>query len=174
MGTAGTPSADEVEFAEFVRSSQRRLRRLAYLVCGDWHRAEDVVQTAMTRLYARWPTIRRDEGPDRYAHRAVVNAAIDDRRRPWRSREAATSDLPDRAAAETDGLTLALVEALAKLPARQRAVVVLRYIEDVDVDTTAELLGISPGTVKSQSSKGLAAMRVLLATSTVTTGMDTP
>lgn len=58
--------ADEVEFAEFVRGSQRRLRRLAYLVCGDWHRAKDIVQTALTRLYARWSTIRREDGPDRY------------------------------------------------------------------------------------------------------------
>ncbi len=163
--------SDEEEFAAFVRGSQRRLRRLAFLVCGDWHRAEDVVQTALARLYSRWPTIRRDEGPDRYANRAVVNAAIDDRRRPWQ-REQATEQLPDTAERIEDGLTLALVEALAKLPARQRAVVVLRYIEDVDVDTTADLLGITTGTVKSQAAKGLAGMRVLLAGGTVTAGTD--
>src|SRR3954453_11538429 len=87
--------ADEAEFAEFVRGSQRRLRRLAFLVCGDWHRAEDIVQTALTRLYSRWGSIRREDGPDRYAHRAVVNAAIDDRRRPWRAREESRGQLPD-------------------------------------------------------------------------------
>lgn len=164
--------ADEVEFAEFVRGSQRRLRRLAFLVCGDWHRAEDIVQTALTRLYSRWGFIRREDGPDRYAHRAVVNAAIDERRRPWRSREQSTDVVPDRAAADTDGLTLALVEALAQLPAGQRAVVVLRYVEDVDVDTTAALLGISPGTVKSQASKGLTSMRALLAQGAATSRTD--
>src|SRR4051812_5747890 len=98
-GAEQAQRADEGEVAEFVRNSQRRLRRLAFLVCGDWHRAEDIVQTALTRLYARWSTIRREDGPDRYAHRAVVNAAIDDRRRPWRHREESHADVPDRAAA---------------------------------------------------------------------------
>ena len=118
----------DAEFAEFGRESQRRLRRLAFLVCGDWHRAEDVVQTALARLYSRWSVIRREEGPDRYAHRAVVNAAIDDRRRPWRRREQATEVLPEIAQHVDDDLTASLVEALAGLPTRQRAVVVLRYI----------------------------------------------
>lgn len=163
--------SDEEEFAAFVRGSQRRLRRLAFLVCGDWHRAEDVVQTALARLYSRWSTIRRDEGPERYANRAVVNAAIDDRRRPWQ-REQATEALPDSTERIEDGLTLALVEALAKLPPRQRAVVVLRYIEDVDVETTADLLGISTGTVKSQAAKGPAGMRVLLVGDTARAGSD--
>jgi RNA polymerase sigma-70 factor (sigma-E family) len=167
-------SADEAEFAEFVRGSQRRLRRLAFLVCGDWHRAEDIVQTALTRLYSRWSTIRRDDGPDRYAHRAVVNAAIDDRRRPWRHREESRADLPEAAGRVEDGLTLALVDALAQLPARQRAVVVLRYIEDADVESTAALLGISPGTVKSQAAKGLTSMRALLAQGALPTRTDMP
>jgi RNA polymerase sigma-70 factor (sigma-E family) len=174
VGPNRARSADELEFAEFVRVSQRRLRRLAYLVCGDWHRAEDIVQTALTRLYSRWSTIRREDGPDRYAHRAVVNAAIDERRRPFRAREETRGELPDVATRVEDGLTLALVEALAQLPVGQRAVVVLRYIEDVDVDTTAALLGISPGTVKSQASKGLTSMRALLGKSAVTSGTDTP
>ena len=156
----------EAEFATFVLTSRRRLCRVAYLICGDVHRAEDVVQTALAQVYARWSRIRRDEGPERYAHRAVVNAAIDERRRPWR-REHASDNLPDRAVPlhavpADDGITLAVLEALAGLPARQRAVVVLRYIEDLDVEQTAALLGVSPGTVKSQSAKGLAGMRALL------------
>ena len=167
VGQERTPRPDEEEFAAFVRASRRRLWRLAYLVCGDWHRAEDVVQTALTRLYSRWSTIRRDEGPDRYANRAVVNAAIDDRRRPWQRREHSTHALPELVAPEDDGLTFALAQALSQLPPRQRAVVVLRYIEDLDSETTAELLGISAGTVRSQAAKGVATLRVLLAPSFV-------
>lgn len=126
------------EFVEFVLASGRRLCRVAHLICGDLHRAEDFVETALAQVYARWSRIRRDEGPERYAHRAVVNAAIDERRRPWR-REHASDNLPDRAVPlhavpADDGVTLAVLEALAGLPVRQRAVVVLRYIEDLDVE----------------------------------------
>lgn len=151
-------SDQNADFAAFVLSSQRRLRRVAFLVCGDWHRAEDIVQTALAQVYARWDRIRREDGPEGYAHRAVVNAAIDERRRPWR-REHATEFLPDRVAPADDGITPAVLEALATLPRRQRAVVVLRYVEDLDVEQTAALLGISTGTVKSQASKGLASLR---------------
>jgi RNA polymerase sigma factor (sigma-70 family) len=94
-------------------------------------------------------------------NRAVVNAAIDERRRPWR-REQASDQLPDLPSPYDDGLTLRIVEALAALPPRQRAVVVLRYVEDLDVEHTADLLGISTGTVKSQAAKGLEALRGLL------------
>lgn len=162
MGTDQRTGAGlDDEFAAFVLSAQRRLRRVAYLVCGDWHRAEDIVQTALAQVYARWDRIRREDGPEGYAHRAVVNAAIDERRRPWR-RERATDVLPDRAAPVDDGVTPAVLEALATLPKRQRAVVVLRYVEDIDVEQTAALLGISTGTVKSQASKGLASLRAHL------------
>jgi RNA polymerase sigma-70 factor (sigma-E family) len=151
----------DAEFDAFVHATRRGLCRLAYLVCGDRDRAEDVVQTALAQVYARWSTIRRDEGPHRYVNRAVVNAAIDERRRPWR-REHAAERLPDLPAPADDGLTLHIVEALAALPPRQRAVVVLRYVEDLDVEHTADLLGISTGTVKSQAAKGLDALRGLL------------
>ncbi len=171
MGPEWAPRAGDEEFAAFVRASQRRLRRVAYLVCGDWHRAEDIVQTAFAQVYARWSGIRREEGPERYAHRAVVNAAIDERRRPWR-REHAAERLPDQSAPPEDGLTLAAVAALSQLPARQRAVVVLRYVEDLDVEATAQLLGISTGTVKSQAAKGLASLRVLLSGAPVESEWD--
>jgi RNA polymerase sigma-70 factor (sigma-E family) len=152
-------TADE-EFAAFVIATQHRLRRVAFLVCGDWHRAEDIVQTALTQVYARWERIRPAEGPVGYARRAVVNAAIDERRRPWR-REHTVDRLPDVAAAparEAYGGS-AIDQAIAALPPRQRAVIVLRYIEDLDVESTAALLGISPGTVRSQATRGLASMR---------------
>jgi len=154
-------SAADGEFAAFVLSSQRRLRRVAYLVCGDWHRAEDIVQTALAQVYSRWDRIRREDGPEGYVHRAVINAAIDEGRRPWR-RERATKVLPDRPAPTDDGITPAVLEALATLPKRQRAVVVLRYVENLDIEQTAALLEISPGTVKSQASKGLASLRAHL------------
>ncbi len=148
----------DAEFAAFAIPAQRRLRRTAYLVCGDWHRAEDIVQTALASVYAQWERIRPAEGPEGYAHRAVVNAAIDEKRRPWR-RERPVEFVPERTAPQDDGITHAVLEALAGLPPRQRAVVVLRFVEDLDVEATAVLLGISPGTVKSQSSKALANLR---------------
>ena len=154
----------DAEFTAFVHACQDRLRRVAYLVCGDVHRAEDAVQNALARVHAGWSRIERDD-PYGYAQRAVVRAAIDERRRPWR-RERPTEVLPETASAVPDALTARVAEALAALPARRRAVVVLRHVEDCDVETTAALLGISTGTVKSQTSKGLATLRELLANDT--------
>ncbi|MCA1834759.1 MAG: SigE family RNA polymerase sigma factor [Actinobacteria bacterium] len=158
----------EDEFIGFVLGSQVELRRLAYLVCGDWHRAEDVVQTALANLYVHWSRIRRDEGAGPYARRAVVNAAIDERRRPWR-RERPVQELPDGPAVREEPMDAAVVDALLSLPPRQRAVVVLRYVEDIDVAQTAHLLGISSGTVKSQAAKGLQALRKKLELPTAAT-----
>lgn len=161
----GTRRVHDAEFEEFVATSTRSLRRTAYLMCGDWHRAEDIVQSALVRVYLNWSRIERASGPGPYARKAVVNAAIDERRRPWR-REQAVAESPEPADVRDHATTSAdhdeVVQALASLPARQRAVVVLRYAEDHDVETTAALLGISPGTVKSHASRGLAALRVRL------------
>lgn len=148
----------ESEFVGFVLASQPQLLRLAYLVCGDWHRAEDIVQTALTKVYVRWARVRRDEGPEPYARRAVVNAAIDERRRPWR-REHPVRQLPEAAEEVRPSMDSTVIDALMSLGARQRAVVVLRYIEDLDVAQTADILGISSGTVKSQAAKALATLR---------------
>ena len=151
-------SVAEGDFVAFVLGSQVQLRRLAYLVCGDWYRAEDIVQTALAKMYVHWGRIRRDEGPAAYARRAVVNAAVDERRRPWR-REHPVQALPDAPDAIQPSMDSVVTEALMSLAPRQRAVVVLRYIEDLDVAQTAHLLGVSQGTVKSQAAKGLAALR---------------
>jgi RNA polymerase sigma-70 factor (sigma-E family) len=156
---AGRRAGFESDFTAFVEGHQRRLRGVAYLVCGDWHRAEDAVQTALANVYARWPRIEADPGPWAYARRAVVNAAIDEGRRPWRRREAVGHPAPPEVAALPGSLDDATLAALSALPKRQRAVVVLRYIEDLDVESTAALLGISPGTVRSQATRGLASMR---------------
>ena len=163
----------EDEFVAFVRASQLGLRRLAYLVCGDWHRAEDIVQTTLAKMYVRWTRIRREEGPEPYVRRAVVNAAIDERRRPWR-REQTMPVFPDGPAVVEPSMDARVIEALLSLPGRQRAVVVLRYIEDLGVTQTAEILGITEGTVKSNAAKGLEALRKLLSLTTATPSRGGP
>ncbi|WP_020579035.1 SigE family RNA polymerase sigma factor [Actinopolymorpha alba] len=158
---------DDAEFVEFVHGSARALRRTAYLLCGDWHRAEDAVQQAFIKLYVAWPRLRKTETFGAYARRAVISAVIDDARRPWRRRERVVESFPEDTAT-TDGSfagidnSLAMVEALRELPPRQRAVLVLRYLDDLSVEQTAEVLQIDPGTVKSQTSRGLANLRRLL------------
>jgi RNA polymerase sigma-70 factor (sigma-E family) len=152
----------DVEFTEFVQAARARLCRTAYLMCGDGHRAEDIVQTALIAVHSRWESIDRAIGPEGYTHRAVVHAAIDEHRRPWR-REHTVDRIPEWAGAPVDEMTATVAAALRKLPAGQRAVVVLRHVEDLDVETTAALLGISTGTVKSQAAKALASLRTHLA-----------
>lgn len=154
---------DEREFVDFVSGSARSLRRMAYLLTGDWQRAEDVVQTALVKLYVAWPRLTRAAAFSTYARRAVVTCAIDESRRPWRrerSVEAVGVDEPDRrdGTREVDDRLL-VVAALAALPPRQRATVVLRYYDDLSVDETAEVLGCTAGTVKSQTARGLDALR---------------
>ncbi|KOX35294.1 ECF subfamily RNA polymerase sigma-24 subunit [Saccharothrix sp. NRRL B-16348] len=136
------------------------MRRTAYLLCGDWHRAEDLVQTALTKLYVAWPRVRRDS-PDAYARKVLVRTAIDDSRRAFRRRETVVDKVPDTRVPDTAS-DFDVRRALASLPAGQRAAVVLRYWEDLSVKETARLLGRTEGTVKSQAAKGLAALRALL------------
>jgi RNA polymerase sigma-70 factor (sigma-E family) len=141
------------------------MRRTAYLLCGgDWHRAEDLVQTTLTKIYVAWSRIRRDGSVDAYSRKIMVRAAIDESRRAYRRREAAVEVLPEVEVLGGTGVEEAVDvrRALARLPAGQRAVVVLRYWEDLSVADTAAALGRSEGTVKSQSAKGLAALRRLL------------
>lgn len=156
---AVTTSDWEREFAEYASARSRLLCTTAYLLCGDWHKAEDLTQTALTKLYLAWRRIDRRESVDAYARRVLVRSLLDERRRPWR-REQPVAELPeppghsDRADDRLD-----LLAALARLPARQRATVVLRYWSDLGIAETAAVLGVSEGTVKSSSSKGLAALR---------------
>ncbi|GAA1675382.1 SigE family RNA polymerase sigma factor [Kribbella yunnanensis] len=154
------------EYVEFVAAASASLRRTAFLVCGDWHRADDVVQDALCRLYRSWPKVDRDGNPLAYARRTVVNAALDSGRRPWR-REVPTADLPadrvthaDPAAGHADRDEV--LTALATLAPRQRACVVLRYYEDLSVEQTARILGCSEGTVKSQAARGLDTLRTAI------------
>ncbi|TCC51879.1 SigE family RNA polymerase sigma factor [Kribbella pittospori] len=154
------------EYVEFVEASSASLRRTAYLVCGDWHRADDVVQDALYKLYRSWSKLDRKGNPLAYARRAVVNAAVDSGRRPWR-REVPASDLSfDRARLDdhADGHAERdeVLTALGSLAPRQRACVVLRYYEDLSVEQTAQLLGCSEGTVKSQAARGLETLRTAI------------
>lgn len=154
----------DAAFSEFVAARQRHLRRVAYALCGDWHRADDLLQTALTKLYVAWPRIRHDGGEEAYCRQIMVRANIDESRRPWR-RERPTDRLPDVPAdaptpvEERSGL----FEALQALPEQQRKVVVLRHWLGLSVRETAQELGIGEGTVKSHSSRGLAALEAVLA-----------
>jgi RNA polymerase sigma-70 factor (sigma-E family) len=155
----------DAEFLEYAGAHRGRMLRTARLLTGgDAHWAEDLVQVALTKLYVHWAKVRREDGAARYADRILVNAFLDERRRMWRRRESITDRVhdPEPSPGLDHADRLAVLQALAKLPRRQRAVVVLRYFQDLDVHATAELLGCTDGTVKSQTSRGLATMRDLL------------
>ena len=135
------------------------VRVAALLVSGDLAKAEDVVQTALTRLYLVWPRVRADTA-GAYARRCVVNAAMDDRRSPFSRREQVSAQLPDITPADPPrGDATALVALLATLPAGMRAAVVLRYVEGLSVAEAADAMGCSEGNVKSQSARGLDRLR---------------
>lgn len=154
----------DTDFREYVAGRRPQLYRSAYLLCGDPHRAEDVVQEALIRLYVAWPRVVRANNVDAYARRIVLNSHYDQARRPWR-RESAVADGPERPAPEGFPAedAQALWAALRRLPPGQRKVVVLRHLWGLTVEETADDLGISTGTVKSQTSDALSALRRALA-----------
>ena len=153
---------DEDEFVGFAQASRARLRRTAYLLCGDWDRASDHVQEALIRVYVAWPRLERAGREYAYARKAVVSAVLDHARRRSSTEVVVEPDasLPaegDLAATVT--ARAALMAALADLPPRQRACVVLRYFEDLSVADAAAVLGCSEGTVKSQTARALGRLR---------------
>lgn len=154
-------SKRDAEFTDYVAARQLHLRRIAYAVCGDWDRAEDLLQTALTKLYVAWPRLHRDGREEAYVRQIIVRANLDELRRPWRRREA--SGLRDIDAAAPDLPALeersALLEGLQALPEMQRKVVVLRHWLGLSVEETAADLRISTGTVKSHSHRALARLR---------------
>lgn len=157
-------SATEQEYVEYVTARMPALRRLAYALCGDRHRADDIVQQAITRLYAHWAKATRADNIDGYVRTILVRAYLDEKRLAWATRVRLSTSPPDRPAPEGPDLDerAMLQHALAKVPRRQRAVLVLRFVYDLPVEDVASALGCSPGTVKSQTSHGLAALRRLL------------
>lgn len=151
-------------FRDFVVARQRALLRTARMLTGNQHAAEDLVQATLERVWPRWQRVARDGDPDAYVRRAMINTYASWWRRRWRG-ERPTSELPeapisDDAYARAD-LADALRRVLPTLPPRQRAVLVLRYYEDLSEAATAEALGCSVGTVKSQTAKALARLRLM-------------
>jgi RNA polymerase sigma-70 factor (sigma-E family) len=154
----------DARLADYVRGQWPALVRYATLLCGDASEAEEIVQSTLTRVAVRWRFIEGKDNPDGYVRRALVRACIDSGKR--RRREPAIDRLPEIAVADgTSRLADAdqVRRALATLPPRQRAVLVLRYLDDATEARTAEVLGCSVGTVKSQAAKGLAKLRELVA-----------
>lgn len=154
---------DDTAFTEFAAASRDRLRRTAYLLCGDWDRASDHVQEGLVRVYVAWPRLERHGNELAYARKAVVSAFLDSTRRrssrelPTAERHGGGPAVEDLAGAVADRAVL--MQALARLPERQRACVVLRYFDDLDVRATAATLGCTEGTVKSTTSRALASLR---------------
>jgi RNA polymerase sigma-70 factor (sigma-E family) len=163
MRVAKPTSRDEQFRAYVIRSRPGLLRTATLLSSGNRHRAEDLVQTVLLRVYLAWRRIR-DDDRDAYVRKALVNAHLDDRRRPHVRREVASADVPDVSTedAEPTDTEAAVFRALAELPTRMRAAVVLRHVHDISVAETAGALGCSEGTVKSQTARGLAQLRAAL------------
>ncbi|AXI79319.1 SigE family RNA polymerase sigma factor [Peterkaempfera bronchialis] len=158
------------EFHGFVTGRWPRLLRTAYLLAGDRHTAEDLVQSALERAYVAWGRVRRADDPDAYVRRILVNEhARRFRRRPREQLVTAVPDHPGRDGFAQLDERAALMHALTSLPPRQRQAVVLRYWEDLSESQTALAMGCSVGTVKSQASKGLAKLRSALPSAAVET-----
>ncbi len=168
-------AAHDAEFTEYYATRAASVRSTAYLLCGDWHTAEDLVQTTFTKLYLAWDRVHAHERMDAYVRKTVIRAFIDLRRRPWRREVPSTGQtatgewttvsaggaVPSGPETGTEDRVV-LLRALAAVPPRQRAVLVLRYWEDVSEAATAEILNCSTGTVKSQAARGLANLRAQL------------
>jgi RNA polymerase sigma-70 factor (sigma-E family) len=159
-------SGRDQEFREFIRNRASPLHQSAYLLCGDWHLAHDLVQDTLVKAYQHWPRVRQADSPDAYVRRILLNEA----RGRWRRRERAVPVprfpegrepvAPD--AADEIARRSGLQQALLALPLRQRATVILRYMEGMSERETAAVLGCSEGTVKSQSARALGTLRTFL------------
>lgn len=160
---------EEAKFSVYVTARRDQVRRTAYLICGDWHRADDLTQIAFVKLYGAWDQIREPAALDAYVRRCLMRVAIDESRRPWR-RERAVDVLPE--VTDQSGITADIAAgvvdrefirlAMEEVPPGQRAVLVLRYYEGMDVSATAAALECSEGNVKSQTARGLAALKAAL------------
>jgi RNA polymerase sigma-70 factor (sigma-E family) len=149
-------------FEEFVQATGERIHRAAVLLCGDHHLAEDLTQTTYTKVYAAWSTASNADSPIAYTRTVLVRTFLS-HRRLRRSSELPVLSVPDQGTAGSDvGTRLDLLSALRRLPAPDRAVLVLRYWEDLSVARTAELLGIREGTCRARTSRALTRLRALL------------
>ncbi|GAA1659293.1 SigE family RNA polymerase sigma factor [Fodinicola feengrottensis] len=158
--------ADMEAYHEYVTARMHRLRRFGYLICGSWHTADDLVSTVLYKLYRQWGKVSALENVDAYVRRMLVRTWLDELRRPWR-REFSTKDMPEVSIDDTYEFDSvpdreALMAALAGLPPGRRAVLVLRYFDELSVEETAATLEISAGTVKSQTARALRTLRMRL------------
>jgi RNA polymerase sigma-70 factor (sigma-E family) len=155
----------DARLGDYVRGQWPALVRYAAFLCGDVNEAEELVQSALVRVAARWPFVTDKDNPDPYVRWAVLRGFLSKKRRLW-GREASYADVPDlpspRESSTAVDDRVVVRAALATLPPRQRAVVVLRYFDDLTEQQAAEVLGCSVGTVKSQASKALAKLRAVL------------
>jgi len=152
----------DAEFTEYLSARQPSLLRTAYLLTGDRHQAEDILQTSLAKLYLAWHKVNDRSSVDAYVRRIMVNENNSLWRRGWKKREHAAEQLPEgdpHHDSYDEGLGAALWEVVQTLPPKARAVVVLRYYEQLSETETADVLGISVGTVKSQCSRALASLR---------------
>jgi len=160
---SGVTSTRDAEYTEYVQARLGWLRRTAYLLCQDWQRADDLVQQSITQLYRHWGRARNAASLDAYTRTILVRMFLAERRTPWARRVTLPGGYDERPVLVPDHVaTLDLRAALNSLPPRQRATVVLRFYCDLPVDQAAHVLGVTPGTVKSQTAKGLAALRAAL------------
>jgi RNA polymerase sigma-70 factor (sigma-E family) len=150
--------ADE-EFADYIAARLPSLRRLGYLLCQDWHRADDLAQAAAVKAYTHWAKASRADNIDAYVNAILVREFLHERRSAWLRRVSLTEP-PETAASQSDyDRSLDLQASVAALPPRQRAILVLRFYCDLNIYQTADALGCPPGTVKSQTARALDALR---------------
>jgi RNA polymerase sigma-70 factor (sigma-E family) len=163
----------EARFAEFVAARQQALLRTAYLLTSELHSAEDLVQTSLAKAYLAWDRLRDPRAAEAYVRKIMVNEHTSWWRRAWRRNERSTDELPENPTVRDDPTDFERQDAMwalvQTLPPKQRAAVVLRYYEDLSEAETARVLGCSVGTVKSQTSRALAALRTRMAGETHST-----
>jgi RNA polymerase sigma-70 factor (sigma-E family) len=160
----------EEQFREFARAQSGPLRRFGYLLCADWHLAEDLVQSTLVKMYRAWPRIQRRETVRQYARQTLLRCWLDEKRRPWRRSERRDGAVPDVADPAVDLGSDSdravdrerVLRAMTEVPPRQRAVLVLRFWEELSLAETAATLRCSEGNVKSQQSRGLDKLRSVL------------
>ena len=153
---------DDEEFAEFAHAHAERLRTTAFMLCRDWHLAQDLTQTALTKLFLSWRRAVRADNLMAYAQKILLRAFLDHRRRRS-STESTPGELREPAYRENPELRLTMLDALGTLPERDRAIVILRYFEDYSVEQVADLLYVPVSVVKSQTRRSLAKLREVLA-----------
>jgi RNA polymerase sigma-70 factor (sigma-E family) len=168
MGERGPMrQSDEESFRRFAVEHAARLRRSAYLYCGDWHLAEDLMQSTLIKIYRSWTRVEKDESLSNYSRTVLLRTWLDEKRRPWRRSEQSAAEVPERhdeARGPADSperlwASDLVHQGLLRLPPRQRAVLVLRYFDDLSVAETAMVMACSEGTVKSQTARGLESLR---------------